>query len=40
MQHSNSVFSALEMHEMFDTLRCWLAKIKHWICCTKSPNIN
>jgi len=25
----------------FDTLRCWLTKIKHWIwCCTTSPNIN
>jgi len=40
MQHFNGVFS-LKIHVKFDILRCWLAKIKHWIwCCTTSPNIN
>jgi len=33
--------SALEIYEMFDTLHCWLAKIKHWTWrCTTWQNIN
>jgi len=31
----------LEIHEKFDTVCCWLSKIKHWLwCCTTVPNIN
>jgi len=34
-------FLALEISANFDTLRCWLSKIKHWMwCCTTFPNMN
>jgi len=29
-----------EQRKMLDTLRCWLAKIEHWLwCCATSSNI-